>query len=160
MKFRSIFICILLLTVFHPAGASRYDAYFLDHMVASNKEAILMCDLALKRTSEVAVKRIARKIARESKRENKHMKEWRSSYYGTIPDYWILPSKEVSKLENVNMAEFDEAFLKVIEAHLNQDKKRLIDAAKKGEKGFITTFAERAIKHYGKYLEEIKKANE
>lgn len=156
MKNCYIFLSLFLLTIFHSAEASRFEAYFLDRIQASNRDVIEMSEIALKTSENLELKRMARKFEREARRDNKKMRDWRSSYYGEIPEVWVIPSKSVKLLQQEKKSAFDISYLNNMLIHFSQARKHFLNAQEKGEKSFIKTYAEIGLKHGEKNIKVIQ----
>lgn len=149
-------VFFLLLTFSSNSFAASYDAYFLDQMLKNQREVITITELAQEKSTNLELKRIARKLKRETKHEMEKMLKWRNNYYGNVPEFWILPTAEISELRNLEGVAFDLKFVDIMISHYQQGRKRLLDAREKGEKAIITSYAGRTLNHFDKHLDMLR----
>ncbi len=114
-----IFVIISLLLISTTVWASKQvEAEFLQRMSEHHQEAIVMSQLALKKSKDDKIKKLAEKIISDQSDEQKQMKEVKEKSYSNIP----LPPKDthmtdISSLEKADGKEFDKNYLQLMSKH-------------------------------------------
>ncbi|HXH76229.1 MAG TPA: DUF305 domain-containing protein [Bacteriovoracaceae bacterium] len=151
MKLVYIILLIVALQV-QFAFASRYDAYFLDRMAGQNKETSQLAELAQVKSKNLELKRVARKILRKNHAEIKIIEEWRNSYFQDVPDFWVMPSKNLPELSKLENTDFDLQFLDKMIDVFQKGRIRLLDAQNKAEKPFLKSYTKKRLVEFDREI--------
>ena len=88
MKFAKRFFSLLAVVLAlglgsRAAQAAPFDRQFIDSMVPHHQSALMMAQMAIKQAHYPEVRRLARGIIRDQKKEIAQMKAWRKAWYGS-----------------------------------------------------------------------------
>ena len=79
----SLMLGLLLLSLFAArAQAAPFDQQFIDSMTPHHQSALMMAQMAVTKAQLPEVKRLARNIIREQKKEIAQLRAWRKAWYG------------------------------------------------------------------------------
>ena len=83
-RFFSLLAVVLALSIgSRAAQAAPFDQQFIDSMVPHHQSALMMAQMAVKQAHYPEVRRLARGINGDQKKEIAQMKAWRKAWYGS-----------------------------------------------------------------------------
>lgn len=100
-----------------------FDQHFIEQMIPHHEDAIRMADLAPREAEHGQIKRLAAEIKTAQTKENKQMRSWYRSWYGTdVPEGSQMQHRgglhgasDLKKLENAE--QFDREFIRQMIPH-------------------------------------------
>ena len=99
------------------------DRQFIEEMIPHHEDAVLMAELALKKSDNEEIIKLAENIKREQSREIDEMRSWYKLWYGTdVPEYvggmsqgMMSGGTDLESLENAEL--FDKEFIEQMIPH-------------------------------------------
>ena len=141
-----------------PNAASQpYDLQFIDTMTTHHQGAIVMAEIALKRTSNAELKKFAQKIIDDQNKEISQMKGWRGKWYpgkprsmnmempGMMDSMMMMTGSGMKKMESSTGKDFDLMFLDMMTPHHAGAVEMAKEALSKAEHNEIKTLARNII---------------
>ena len=146
IKFLTVLLGLMLGLLAGRADAAPFDQQFIDSMTPHHQSALMMAQMAVTKAQLPEVKRLARGIIADQKKEIAQMQAWRKAWYGsaTMPmnhgamnhsmgsmkmsgDKMMMPGEmmglpmkgemDMGKLKNAKGRAFDQMFLQMMIPH-------------------------------------------
>lgn len=120
MKFFSALIITLLSNIFSEAYASPKDeAEFLNRMIKHHQSGVHMSEVALQKSKNQEVLKLANKIKNEQLKEISQFSSWNNKWYKDIQvDSSTQPhDMKMMELDNKTGKDFDKEFLSMMSSH-------------------------------------------
>ena len=114
----SLLIPLLLLFTTPLWASMQVEAEFLERMSQHHQEAIVISQIALKKSQDNEVKKLAGKIIKDQVKEQNEMKEVKEKKYSHIPLPPIsVQTVDPSALEKLEGKQFDKSYLEMMTKH-------------------------------------------
>jgi uncharacterized protein (DUF305 family) len=147
-----IYIALLLNSI----SVYSFDQRFLDLMIAHHEEAVNISSLIQEKGTSLELKREARRMMRDNRRELQIMKQWRENYFSDeITHSWVVLTDYSEKLGNFSGRRFDQESLLAL-IHHHQNALKLLERSQKlSKKAFIKTFGKQELKDKREDLKKL-----
>ena len=140
------------------AAAQAFDLQFIDTMTHHHEGAIEMAEVVLKKSQNEELKKFARKIIDDQRKEIAQMKDWREKWFAAKPpaknmempgmadSMKMMTADSMSKWEASSGKDFDLQFLSMMTDHHKGAVLMAKEALTKAEHAELKTLADQIIK--------------
>ncbi len=134
------------------------DAHFLDMMTQHHKDGIEMSQMAVDKSQNAELKKMAEKMVKDQTKEVEQMQKWRTDQFASVPamDH-AMPKMDMSSMNDAKGAEFDKAFSKMMSQHHQDGIKMANAAAPKLTNKEVKKFAQNVVKNQTKEKQHLTK---
>lgn len=135
------------------------EAEFLEKMNAHHSDAIKLSQMALQKSQNTKIKKLAETIVKNQSKEQKEMKKLQSQNYNDVkvPQGEIPAMVDIQKLENVSGTDFDREYLEAMTKHHKSGIEMMGKMMPNIDKRAIHRLAIKMVKKQGNEIAKMEK---
>lgn len=137
--------------------ASKQEAKFLDQLSLHHQQEVQMGLMALEKGERKEIRKLGEDLVQDETKDLVQMAKWRGENYSSVPKATSASDQkmDLSSLETVSGAQFDQAFLRQVSQHHESGIQMVQNAVPNLKKGEIKRFAEKVLKEEKDEQKEI-----